>query len=104
MTRFLIAAVAAALIGSQAEAQVIISTGGYGSQPGIYTQYGTITPSGYYPPGYYGTGYYTPGYYSSYNSGYYYTPGYYNSGYYTPGYYDRSYYSSPRYGRGWRRW
>jgi hypothetical protein len=97
MKRFALAAVLAALVGSQADAQY------YYSYPS-YTYPGSVVVAGssYYP----GTSYYSP--YTTggiVNSGYYtqpYSTGYYSSGYYSPsyysGYYNTGTYISPRYG------
>lgn len=115
MMRFTIAAVAAALLAPQADAQIVISTGGYSYPAGVYTPYGGITSSGYIAPysNVYSSGYYTPGYSNVYSSGYY-SPGYNYSNYYSPGYrtYSPSYYGTtytnsyyrPTKVRGWRRW
>ena len=126
MVRYALAAVAAALLGAPADAQVITSSSYYGS-PGITISGGNLLPGGvtispstgvtyspyssYYSPGYTGySSYYAPGYssyytpgYSSY-SGYGYTyPAYsgYSSYYSSP--YTGGYYSSSRgFGRRWR--
>jgi len=114
MLRFAMAAVAAALLSTTADAQVIYSNYSTPVTPGI-----TVSPSGvtfgsgysssYYTPGF-SNSYYTPGY-SGYTSGFgnsYYYPGYssysypaYSSGYYTYPAYSNTYYGGGR--RGWRR-
>lgn len=95
MMRYVIAAAAALLIGSQADAQVVW-TSGY-SQPGI-----TITaPYGGYAPGGYYTSAWPAGYTSVYSGGYYtpYAPGYiYRSGTW-PVYYGGPAASAPGYYR-----
>ena len=54
MTRYMIAVAAAALLASQADAQIVISAGGFGNSPGYYQPYGgVINTSGYYHSGYY---------------------------------------------------
>jgi hypothetical protein len=103
MMRYVIAAAAAALLAPTADAQVIISTGGYTYPAGVYTPYGGVTSSGYIAPysNVYSSGYYTP----AYTYGNYYTPGY--STYSYPAYYGTTYtnyYSRPGVMRGWRRW
>jgi len=112
MTRYMIAAVAAALLASQAEAQIIVNTGGFGTPAGVYSPFGSmLNTSGYYTSGYtpyYNSGYtpyYSSSYYSGYSpsySGYNYGTRYYNSGSYANygnyGNYGRSMYR----GRGWR--
>jgi len=107
MTRYMIAAVAAALLASQAEAQVVVSTGGFYQAPGIYTPFGGVTTAGYTPftsayTPYYSSGY-TPYYGSSYYggfsspwTGYNYASPVYTTSYY--GNYGRGMYR----GRGWR--
>jgi len=109
MTRFMISAVAAMLLASQADAQIVVSTGGFGTPVGVYTPFGNVVnTSGYYSSGYYSP-YYSSGYYTPYNS-------YYGSSYYTPAWstysypssYNTGYYNTYRpgigmyRGRGWR--
>lgn len=99
MTRYLIAAVAAALISSEAEAQILVSTGGFYQPAGFYAPFGGVMiTSGYYGSGLYSpfSGYYGGGYVRPIYSGY--SPGFYNTGYYNA--YRRPY--GMYRGRGWR--
>jgi len=95
MTRYLIAAAAAVLLGARADAQVIYGSGsGYYPGTGVVISGGStfpgalsVSPStglGYSPLGYSNiySGYSMPGYSSGYSS--FYTPGY-TSSYFTPG-------------------
>ena len=97
MMRYVFAAVAAALLGTQANAQVVI-TSGYTYPSTVYTYPSTsyYTTSSYYDGTMYTTPVYTSGYSPSW-SGSYYSPDY-NTTYYG---YPRGVYVSPRVGM-WR--
>jgi len=107
MTRFMISAAAAILLASQADAQIVVNTGGFGTPAGVYSPFGgVVTTSGYYSGGY-TSPYYSSGYSSPYNSYYgsnYYSPGWsgYNSSYYNTGYYGNYRRAGMYRGRGWR--
>jgi len=118
MTRYMLAAASAVLLSSQANAQIVITNGGYYQPVGVYSPFGNIVnTSGYYSGGYvspYSSGYLSPygNYASPYNSyygGYPISParaGYgtsYNNGLYNTGYYNSYRPAGGMYrGRGWR--
>ncbi len=98
MKRYLIAAAAAVLITSQADAQMIIRTGGF-STPGLHTPFQGITSTSNYYGGFrtplYNNNYYRPNYLPTWSN---YVPRYstgFNNAYRPLG---------VRYNRGWRRW